>query len=183
MPPADSPKAARADGLLRLERRLFGAWLQFLCYGWCGKIACAILVSLSRQHALWLFDKLLEVDMLSNKYWAPDYAVLIRKHFSWQQVQDFCIRTGHRIEVTISTVLANGRPYDSYIKPCHFLSMAFHPNNSSTVSCAGERPPSSRNEHLWYPGTSFYSDQSEAGSYIGRTATAWTGCLSLLLCQ
>jgi hypothetical protein len=35
LPPAGSAAAARADALLRLERRLFGDWLGWLCQGWC----------------------------------------------------------------------------------------------------------------------------------------------------
>ena len=35
LPPAGSRDAARADALLRLERRLFSDWLGWLCQGWC----------------------------------------------------------------------------------------------------------------------------------------------------
>lgn len=34
LPAQGSPERQRADDLLRLERRLFGAWLQWLCNGW-----------------------------------------------------------------------------------------------------------------------------------------------------
>ena len=32
MPAPGTPAHARARGLMKLERRLFGAWLQWLCY-------------------------------------------------------------------------------------------------------------------------------------------------------
>lgn len=34
MPPAGSPQRSRADQLMRLERRFFGDWLNWLCSGW-----------------------------------------------------------------------------------------------------------------------------------------------------
>lgn len=35
LPAAGSREAARADALLRLERRLFSDWLGWLCQAWC----------------------------------------------------------------------------------------------------------------------------------------------------
>ncbi len=35
LPVAGSREAARADELLRLERRLFSDWLGWLCQAWC----------------------------------------------------------------------------------------------------------------------------------------------------
>ena len=34
LPPEDAPERARASSLMRLERRLFSDWLQWLCNGW-----------------------------------------------------------------------------------------------------------------------------------------------------
>ena len=34
LPPTDSPAYSRAQQLFRLERQLFGAWLQWLCQSW-----------------------------------------------------------------------------------------------------------------------------------------------------
>ena len=35
LPPSGSPERQRAAELMRLERQLFSAWLQWLCNGWC----------------------------------------------------------------------------------------------------------------------------------------------------
>jgi hypothetical protein len=35
LPPEGSPERQRAAQLMRLERRLFSDWLQWLCNGWC----------------------------------------------------------------------------------------------------------------------------------------------------
>lgn len=34
LPPEGSPERQRASQLMRLERQLFSAWLQWLCNGW-----------------------------------------------------------------------------------------------------------------------------------------------------
>jgi glutathione S-transferase len=34
LPPAGSAERQRAEGLMRLERRLFSDWLQWLCSSW-----------------------------------------------------------------------------------------------------------------------------------------------------
>ncbi len=39
MPPEGSAEAARASELMRLERRFFSAWLNWLCSGWGGDAA------------------------------------------------------------------------------------------------------------------------------------------------
>ena len=47
MPAKGSPAHARATGLMKLERRLFGAWLQWLCYPRSGLCVGSSLPSIS----------------------------------------------------------------------------------------------------------------------------------------